>query len=86
MVDLFETSKMVAFFHSNPTKKQNIRTAWQVMFEENCIMHPLLEVESGNGEKGAGSSPLSVILEMQTILSSVADPVHFGLPDPTPTL
>jgi len=29
MVDLFETSKMVAFFHSNPTKKQNIRTAWQ---------------------------------------------------------
>lgn len=29
MVDLFEKSKMVAFFHSNPTKRNNIRTAWQ---------------------------------------------------------
>ena len=30
MVELFERSKMVAFFHANPLKKNKFRIAWQV--------------------------------------------------------
>jgi len=29
MVELFEKSKMIAFFHANPMKKNTFRTAWQ---------------------------------------------------------
>jgi len=29
MVDLFERSKMIAFFHSNPIKRPNVHIAWQ---------------------------------------------------------
>jgi len=29
MVELFESSKMIAFFHANPMKRNTFRTAWQ---------------------------------------------------------
>ena len=32
MVEMFERSKMVAFFHANPLKKNKFRIAWQVKY------------------------------------------------------